>query len=350
MKRQTQTTGIRYWYGDDFLALQNELYKALDGFFTQYGNYVLSGCQITPNGNRYDLSRGLMALTGTDAEGQPARMIVPFEGVQNVALPVYFTLGCETVTRSYKDGGVKPVSYAYKAVASTVQPAGECLTVSQPDVLRFTDVIQDAKHRFVTDTEREAWNGKETPQGAQQKADSALQAAKDYADDTANIIGESFYHSATDYFDKEIARLINQAPAALDTFKELADALGNDPNFATTILDQLGQKAQALSTVTYENTNLVVEGGKIYWIIFSESIEGLSLNITGFKNFSTATCEAYIIAPGNIPVNFPSKTATIKNLASLTGTSTQRRVYRIKYLKMGAFEYFIDGNIYDLHW
>lgn len=40
----------------------------------------------------------------------------------------------------------------------------------------------------------------------------------------------------------QIAALINGSPAALDTLNELAAALGNDPNFATTILNALAGK------------------------------------------------------------------------------------------------------------
>ncbi|WP_439668378.1 Bacteriophage large tail fiber protein [Cupriavidus necator] len=39
-----------------------------------------------------------------------------------------------------------------------------------------------------------------------------------------------------------IADLVASSPGALDTLKELAEALGNDPNFATTVTTQLGNK------------------------------------------------------------------------------------------------------------
>lgn len=42
------------------------------------------------------------------------------------------------------------------------------------------------------------------------------------------------------YADSQISALVNSAPAVLDTLKELADALGNDPSFATTISGQIG--------------------------------------------------------------------------------------------------------------
>lgn len=41
-----------------------------------------------------------------------------------------------------------------------------------------------------------------------------------------------------------VAALVNGSAAALDTLKELADALGNDPNFATTITTALGNRVR----------------------------------------------------------------------------------------------------------
>lgn len=44
-----------------------------------------------------------------------------------------------------------------------------------------------------------------------------------------------------------ITNLINGSPGALDTLNELADALGDDPNFAATVATQLALKADAAS-------------------------------------------------------------------------------------------------------
>lgn len=43
--------------------------------------------------------------------------------------------------------------------------------------------------------------------------------------------------------DTKVAALVNQAPETLDTLDELAAALGDDPNFATTVSNQIGLKA-----------------------------------------------------------------------------------------------------------
>lgn len=66
----------------------------------------------------------------------------------------------------------------------------------------------------------------ETTTGAQAKANAAQ----------ANAEG---------YTDIKLAALIAAAPGALDTLKELADALGDDPNFATTITNLISAKADA---------------------------------------------------------------------------------------------------------
>ncbi|HGM5026214.1 TPA: hypothetical protein ACKPXH_003956 [Pseudomonas aeruginosa] len=50
--------------------------------------------------------------------------------------------------------------------------------------------------------------------------------------------------------DARIQTLIGSAPAALDTLKELADALGNDPNFATSMTTALAAKADKSTTYT----------------------------------------------------------------------------------------------------
>jgi hypothetical protein len=50
-----------------------------------------------------------------------------------------------------------------------------------------------------------------------------------------------------------IAALVNSSPSTLDTLKELADALGDDPNFATTIATALGLKAP-LASPTFTGT------------------------------------------------------------------------------------------------
>ncbi|MCE6962852.1 phage tail protein [Enterobacter sp. MW07] len=54
----------------------------------------------------------------------------------------------------------------------------------------------------------------------------------------------------TAFVKASIARLVDSSPEALDTLKELAEALGNDPNFATTMTNALAGKQPLNRTLT----------------------------------------------------------------------------------------------------
>ena len=66
-----------------------------------------------------------------------------------------------------------------------------------------------------------------------EKADSAIQSLSGYAT-------EGYVDNAVD---TKLAGLVNSAPETLNTLDELAAALGDDPNFATTVATQIGLKA-----------------------------------------------------------------------------------------------------------
>ncbi|EDR6161118.1 phage tail protein [Salmonella enterica subsp. enterica serovar Braenderup] len=54
----------------------------------------------------------------------------------------------------------------------------------------------------------------------------------------------------TEFVASSIAAIVDSAPAALDTLNELAAALGNDPNFATTMINALAGKQPLDNTLT----------------------------------------------------------------------------------------------------
>lgn len=64
-----------------------------------------------------------------------------------------------------------------------------------------------------------------------------------------------------EYVAERLAALVNSAPETLDTLAEIAAALGDDPNFATTVLTELGKKVDKQDStggemayiVTYDN-------------------------------------------------------------------------------------------------
>ena len=92
-------------------------------------------------------------------------------------------------------------------------------------------------------------------------ADQAEADAKSYADGivateaTARSTGDSnTLSSAKSYTDTAISNLVDTAPSTLDTLNELAAALGDDPNFATTVSSQIGT-AQSTADTALANAN-----------------------------------------------------------------------------------------------
>ena len=54
---------------------------------------------------------------------------------------------------------------------------------------------------------------------------------------------ERMWEHAKSYTDTKVAAFVDSAPETLDTLNELAAALGDDPNFATTVATEIGKKS-----------------------------------------------------------------------------------------------------------
>jgi len=72
-------------------------------------------------------------------------------------------------------------------------------------------------------------------------------AARDQAEAFAASINPATLATKSD-LSEEIARIVGSSPETLNALDELAEALGNDPNFATTITNQIAQKAALVHT------------------------------------------------------------------------------------------------------
>lgn len=167
--------------------------------------------------------------------------------------------------------------------------------------------------KHITAAERAEWKAKETPAGAQTKADAALSAAKTYAD-TALLAkaDKSSTYSKTET-DQRIQAVVGAAPDALDTLKEIGDALNNDPNFAATVTNQLSGKVdkvsgKQLSTEDYSSA----EKAKLAGLTPGAGAAGSATDAT----IGNRTADSSIATP-----------------YSLTGTITQWLSWLTKYLK-----------------
>lgn len=94
----------------------------------------------------------------------------------------------------------------------------------------LSDLSQDTTHRTVTDAEKTTWNAKSNFSGS-------------YNDLTDKPTIPSIEGLATEaYVDNKVASIVDSSPETLDTLNELAKALGEDPNFATTVVTEIGKK------------------------------------------------------------------------------------------------------------
>jgi hypothetical protein len=151
MKKQVQQPGVRKWFGDDFISIQDELYDVLEGFFGGSGQqFVLSGCNVAGN----NISAGIVGLI--DGTGFH---LCKFAGAQGVAWPLYLHPSKVTETRVYVDLQVKPVTETWAALTSGNNPDGYLELKQDGTTARFFNTIQSADLLFVTGAEKEAYAG-----------------------------------------------------------------------------------------------------------------------------------------------------------------------------------------------
>lgn len=146
--------------------------------------------------------------------------------------------------------------------------------------------------------------------------------------------------------DTKISGLVNSAPETLDTLKELSDALGNDPNFATTIANQIGSKANSVHshvvsditdfpTIPTKTSQLINDSGYITSVSWT--------NITDKPNFSTVATSGSYTDLSNTPT-IPTKVSQLENdMGFGTGGDTSDCVHKTGNETIGGTKTFTSG-------
>lgn len=81
------------------------------------------------------------------------------------------------------------------------------------------------------------------------------------------------------YVDTTVSNLVDSAPAALDTLNELSAALGDDDNFATTISNQIGTKADKSVTINDKTSSYTLSLGDAGELITVDSASSSVITI-----------------------------------------------------------------------
>lgn len=112
----------------------------------------------------------------------------------------------------------------------------------------------------------------------------------------------------TEFVMRAIASLIDSSPEALNTLNELAQALGNDPNFATTITNALAGK-QPLNALLTAWSNLTTDANKLPYFTGRNQIGLTNVTSTGLNLLSKGSVEAVLLYLGLTETINAAKTA-----------------------------------------
>ena len=140
--------------------------------------------------------------------------------------------------------------------------------------------------------------------------------------------------ASNSYADTAIANLVDSAPAALDTLNELAAALGDDPNFATTVTNSIATKW------TQDNTKISNWDTAYSW--GDHSVEGYITDYTVTQADVTQHQAALSITESQISDLTHYTDTDARNAISLTSTNTAELSYDSA---TGVFSYVSPSTV-----
>ena len=115
--------------------------------------------------------------------------------------------------------------------------------------------------------------------------------------------------ASTTYVDSKVAGIVNSAPETLDTLNELATALGNDPNFATTVANQIGTKVDKVDGKGLSTNDLTNTLKANYDTAYTHS-QSTHAPVNAQKNSDITKAEIEVKLTGNITTHTHSQYLT----------------------------------------
>ena len=153
----------------------------------------------------------------------------------------------------------------------------------------------------------------------------------------SELENDANYQSASQV-DARIQEVVAAAPEALDTLKELADALGNDPDFAGTVTTELAKKANSIDVYTKEEADAK-------FITEHQSLEGLAT-----EKFVEEQI-AYVSDVAGLSNTLEALNATVQILQSKVDVLTKTNTEVVSVdgsageLKDSSKDYIVSGSI-----
>jgi phage-related tail fiber protein len=192
---------------------------------------------------------------------QTIRMHVVFGNIANVQLKVDPSV--VLATRAMVEAGDdqrQPLDATLTALARLVTAANQLIYSTGPDQFAMTSLTAFAR-TLLGDVDAAAARATlgAAPLASPELTGTPTAPTAAAGTNTTQIATTAFVRAA-------VAALVNSSPAALDTLQELAAALGNDPNFATTMTNALAGKLGKTETAAKATTlasNIVINGTSV---------------------------------------------------------------------------------------
>ena len=223
------------------LVVKNNTAQETSAFVVVYGaaaNFGNVFGEVTISGNTLSGSHG-----GTPVGTKGAFAIDGTAAFRSSALPIHISNNTVTTTTTYRSG--------WNALSGT--NVGYASTLGSVPTLTVDASIPASLSAPVTNVPADSTLNEYILLGNSWIAPLDAEEAARIAADAATLA------SAQAYADQKVADLVDSAPALLDTLNELAAALGDDPNFSTTILNAVtAEETRALAAegVLQDNIDL----------------------------------------------------------------------------------------------
>jgi hypothetical protein len=222
--------------GEITAALQGNVTGDVDGTVSDISNHNTDGLSEGSSNRYFTDQRALDATAAAyDEAGDAAQALVD--------------------ANSYTDGRETAITTAYQAYADTAE--ADAVSTAAADATTKANAALASANSY-TDDEISDLDLALKAYADQAEAD-AVTSANSYTDGRETAITTAYQAYADQaevdakaYADQKVTDLIGGAPGLLDTLNELAEAIGDDANFITTIEGQIALKAD----LTYVNDEL----------------------------------------------------------------------------------------------
>lgn len=176
----------------------------------------------------------------------------------------------------------------------------------------------------------------------------AIATANEYTDNAIAAIPPTDLtgYATESYVGTAISNLVDSAPATLDTLNELAAALGDDANFATTVTNSIATKADKLVSFSSKT-------GASSTLALTDADKMLEISTTGGAHQITVPTDASVAFPVGTTINLTQiagGTVTVVGASGVTLNYTPSNTLRTQWssavlVKRAANTWLLSGDL-----